>query len=40
MKTLISKNPIISLHVFIIKNKLFENSNCIILDELNDLLNY
>jgi hypothetical protein len=40
MKILIFKNPIISLHVFMIKNKLFENDNCDILDEFNDLLNY
>ena len=40
MKSLIAKNPIIALHVFMIKNKLFENDNCYILDEFNDLLNY
>ena len=40
MKTLIAKNPIIAVHVFLIKNKLFENDNCLILDEFNDLLNY
>jgi hypothetical protein len=40
MKSLISINPIVSLHVFMIKNKLFENDNCYILDEFNDLLNY
>jgi hypothetical protein len=40
MKSLISVNPIVSLHVFMIKNKLFENDNCCILDEFNDLLNY
>ena len=40
MKFLIYHNPIVSLHVFMIKNKLFENDNCCILDEFNDLLNY
>ncbi len=37
---MIYNNPIISLHVFMIRDKLFENNNCCILDEFNDLLNY
>ena len=40
MKNLIYNNPVISLHVFMIRDKLFENDNCCILDEFNDLLNY
>ena len=40
MKNLIKHSPILSLHIFMIKDELFENDNCCILDEFNDLLNY
>ena len=40
MKNLIKHSPILSLHTFMIKDELFENDNCLIFDEFNDLLNY